>query len=79
MQTATVTPIAASGMSTAEAARRLLVKPATLRVSLCSKGHYFGVRPHKLPSGRLLWPADEIDRLVSGEATHHPETAAQSA
>jgi hypothetical protein len=68
MQTASVTPIAASdGISTVEAARLLLVQPSTLRFSLCTKGHYFGLRPRKLPNGRLLWPADAVDRLANSE------------
>lgn len=69
MQTATITPIATNdGISTEEAARRLLVRPATLRFSLCTKGHYFGLRPRKLANGRLLWPADAVERLANPEA-----------
>lgn len=47
-------------------AKRLGIKPNTLRAALCMKGHYFGVRPTKLPNGRLLWPGDAFDRLTSG-------------
>jgi hypothetical protein len=80
MQTATVSTIATTDcITTQEAARRLFVKPATLRFSLCTKGHYFGLRPRKLPSGRLLWPADQVDRLRSGEPIEAIQTAAQRA
>ncbi|MCB1918321.1 MAG: DNA-binding protein [Rhodocyclaceae bacterium] len=40
----------------------------TLRRSLCCDGHFHGIRPFKLPGGRLLWPADEIDDLATGKA-----------
>jgi len=54
--------------STVEAAFVTRHKPQTLRHELCVKGSFKGIRPVKLPGGRLLWPADEIDRLVSGES-----------
>jgi len=54
--------------STEEAAALLKVRPQTLRAALCRDGHYAGIRPRKLPSRFLAWPADEIERLLSGEA-----------
>lgn len=53
--------------STEEAAAILKVKPQTLRAALCRDGHYFGVRPIKLPNRMLTWPAEAIERLLSGE------------
>lgn len=53
--------------STDEAASLLKIRPQTLRAALCRDGHYAGVRPRKLPSRFLAWPADEIDRLLNGE------------
>jgi hypothetical protein len=44
------------------------IKPQTLRAALCRDGHYYGIKPAKLPNGRLLWPADAIERLTSGQA-----------
>lgn len=41
--------------------------PGSLRNSFCRKGHWCGIRPAKLPNGRLLWPADQIDALLTGE------------
>jgi hypothetical protein len=49
-------------------AAKLGVQPQTLRAALCRNGHYYGLRPWKTPSGRLLWPANSIQRLASGEA-----------
>ena len=54
-------------LDTAEAAERLRIRPHTLRRALCLKGHYYGMRPTKLPSGRLLWDSADLDRLTAGE------------
>jgi hypothetical protein len=44
-------------------------QPQTLRAGYCRNGHWCGIRPAKLPNGRLLWPADAIERLTAGDAT----------
>lgn len=54
-------------IDTLEAAQRLRIKPQTLRRSLCLSGHYLGMRPVKLPNGRLLWDSAAVDALLSGE------------
>lgn len=54
-------------LDTAEAAAVLRVKPQTLRRALCLNGHYMGLVPCKLPNGRLLWDAADLDRLTAGE------------
>lgn len=46
-------------------AERLGVKPTSIRVHLCERGNYFGLKPQKLPNGRLLWPADSVERLLA--------------
>lgn len=53
-----------NGLSTNELARLVAVKPASIRIRLCETGSYFGVKPMKLPNGRLLWPADSLERMV---------------
>ena len=50
--------------STAEAAEVLKIKPQSLRAALWRDGHYAGVKPQKLPSRFLAWPADEVDAVV---------------
>lgn len=45
-------------------------KPQTLRAAYCRNGHWCGIRPSKLPNGRLLWPADSIERLTAGQAVN---------
>ncbi len=45
-------------IDTEEFARQHLVKPQSVRVRLCRTGSYFGVKPRKLPNGRLSWPGN---------------------
>lgn len=54
--------------TTEELARRLGLRPQTLRAALCRNGHYYGLRPAKCPNGRLLWPADAFEKLTGGVA-----------
>ena len=54
-------------LSTAQAAAALHIKPQTLRVALCRDGHYFGIRPVKLPNRMLAWPVEAIERVTAGE------------
>lgn len=52
------------GLSTDELAAAIRGKPESIRVRLCREGSYYGIRPTKLPNGRLLWPADTLERLT---------------
>lgn len=54
------------GISTATLAKRLDCKPRSILVRLCRTGSFHGIRPKKLPSGRLLWPTDAVERLLQG-------------
>ena len=49
------------------AADMLLLKPQSMRASLCRKGHVLGLVPVKLPNGKLLWDTADIERLLSGD------------
>lgn len=42
--------------STQEFATLNLVRPQSVRKRLCQTGSYFGIKPTKLPNGKLLWP-----------------------
>lgn len=53
-------------LTTAEFAGLIGRQGGTLRHSLCTKGHYLGIRPVKLPTGHLLWPKDKVDALLKG-------------
>lgn len=52
-------------LSTETLAQSLGIKPQTLRAALCRNGHYYGIRPVKLPNRLLLWPADALERLTA--------------
>lgn len=56
------------GITTEQLAGQLHLKPQSLRAALCRDGHYFGVRPRKLPNGRLLWPDDAFHKLTAPQA-----------
>ena len=42
-------------IATDQIASRFGVKGDTVRRNLCVKGHFLGLRPMKMPNGRLLW------------------------
>lgn len=44
-------------------ARRLGIRPNSIRSRLCRYGSYFGIRPIKLLNGRLVWPDDAFKKL----------------
>jgi len=54
-------------ITTAELAAYLRISPKTPIAALCRDGHYLGMIPLKLASGRLLWDADKVRQLLNGE------------
>jgi hypothetical protein len=54
-------------ISTEQFAEAIHGKPSTIRTRLCKNGSFYGIKPIKLPSGRLLWPADAVQALINGE------------
>ena len=50
-------------LTTPDLASQVGITPESLRVHLCRRGSYFGLVPDRLPNGRLLWPADSLERL----------------
>lgn len=54
-------------LTTNELAACLRISPQTPIAALSRAGHYLGLRPSKLRNGRLLWDADEVNRLLNGE------------
>ncbi|MCK0509160.1 MULTISPECIES: DNA-binding protein [Aromatoleum] len=53
-------------IQTATLAQRIGYKPASIRTAVWRNGHFQNIKPFKLPSGRLLWPADAVARLTGG-------------
>ena len=56
-------------IQTGELARRLGYKPASIRTAYWRHGDFQGIEPKKLRSGRLLWPADAVERLTGTVST----------
>lgn len=55
-----------SHVTTAVAAKALGVRQHTPISSYCRFGHWLGMKPIKLPNGRLLWPTSDIKMLLRG-------------
>lgn len=49
---------------TEQLATALGIKASSIRTRLCKTGSYFGLKPRKLPNGRLLWPANALEQLT---------------
>ncbi len=54
-------------IQTAALAQRIGYKSASIRTHVWRHGHFMGIKPTKAPNGRLLWPADTVERLTAGE------------
>lgn len=55
-------------MTTDEIAVWLKLRPQTIRKHYSKYGTFMGIRPVKLPNGRLRWNSSEVARLLRGEA-----------
>lgn len=53
-------------LSTNMLAERLGMKAQSIRKRYAQTGAYFGLKPIKLPNGRLYWPSNAIDQLLTG-------------
>lgn len=53
--------------STGQVAMLLTHAPQSVRSALCRDGAFMGMRPVKLPNGRLLWDAAAVHALMNGE------------
>ncbi|RQR95308.1 DNA-binding protein [Burkholderia sp. Bp8994] len=54
-------------ITTEELAALLSIRPQSIRKRYCQTGAYFTLRPVKLPNGRLMWPADAIEKLAGDQ------------
>jgi len=52
-------------LTTKELAAKFRAQEQTVRKRYAATGTYCGVRPLKLPNGRLLWPDGAIEQLVA--------------
>ncbi|TXH97678.1 MAG: DNA-binding protein [Rheinheimera sp.] len=54
-------------LTTEQFAELLHGSPSTIRRRLCTTGSFYGIKPVKLPSGRLLWPAGAVQAFLTGK------------
>lgn len=54
-------------LTTEQFAEALHGKPSTIRTRLCKTGSFYGIKPIKLPSGRLLWSAEAVQAFLAGK------------
>ena len=64
MNTTQFTP---QNLTTEQFAEALHGKPSTIRTRLCKTGSFYGIKPIKLPSGRLLWSAEAVRAFLAGK------------
>jgi hypothetical protein len=53
-------------ITTEQLAELIHGKSNSIRTRLCKTGSFYGIKPAKLPSGRLLWPANQVQELLNG-------------
>ena len=58
--------VSARRLTTEDLAQALALQPQSIRKRFSQTGQYFGVRPDKMPNGRLMWPTDAVEQLTSG-------------
>ena len=56
-------------LTTAQVAELFHIKENTVRRRLCLDGDFYGIKPIKVPSRRLLWSRDRVMVLLSGVKT----------
>lgn len=53
------------GLTTAEFAADVGVKPSSVRTRVCLTGSYFGIVAKRLPNDRLVWPRNATQLLLN--------------
>lgn len=51
-------------LNTKEFAAEIKMTPGSVRKSLSDNGNVLGIRPIKLPNGRLLWPKKDLIAML---------------
>ncbi len=58
-------------LTTEQFAEALHGKPSTIRTRLYKTCSFYGIKPIKLPSGRLLWLAADVQTFLSGRGLNY--------
>lgn len=61
------TYLQSGNLTTEQFAEAIHGKPSTIRTRLCQTGSFYGIKPVKLISGRLLWSIADIEAFLSGK------------
>lgn len=56
-------------LCTEELANLLRMRPQSIRKCYSKTGNYLGIQPIKLPNGRLVWPYDQVAKLLEEAST----------
>lgn len=67
MPVRTTTPLKSAdhyNLTTDEFALQRRTNSQTVRKRYCQHGSYFGIRPLRLPNGKLLWPDGTLEQLL---------------
>jgi hypothetical protein len=62
-------------LTTEEVAKKLHLRPQSVRARLSRTGTYFGITPLVLPNRRLLWKKSEIDSFLKQATRYWHDTA----
>ncbi len=62
-------------MTTNDLAKPLGINGTSIHRRYCLTGSYFGVKPTKLPNGRLLWPDNALEQLIAQKRSTAKEAA----
>jgi len=52
-------------LTTAEVAWLFGLKPESLVAAHCRNGNWNGIRPVKMPNRRLMWPSDDVQKILA--------------
>lgn len=52
-------------LTTEDFALALSLKPQSLRKRFSQTGSYFGIKPYKLPNGKLRWSSDSLSKILA--------------
>lgn len=55
-----------AALTTSEVAALTRTRPKSITAALSRDGHFCGLKPIRLPNRRLLWPAEQVERILSG-------------
>jgi len=68
MNTATEITTGTGKINTKQLAALFMVEATSIRTTLSTKGHFWGLVPEKAPNGRLIWDLEKAEALIKKAA-----------